>query len=293
MPLFVLAGCQAEPKSATPKSAAPRMQTWEQHIRTRPDTFIQSYRQSLAQNREQLAQQGLATDHAAITAYVDAYLPARTHTLQSTGATAAEQRRLQVESLTNDLVNHGYRRDHFADAAQARRLVRAAAGVYGPSADGASANDDLATFAPTVVIADLDRVDDAADGSSALVYRVVEPIKNAPPSERFIRFTLRGPQAPSPFPPPPQPGEGELRLPGRVALFLSPPRVVGGLSEARGDAYSRITQPMRLEGDRLTPGYHSDIPETTLTRLKAAIRAQVCAPGFVAAGAAGGVSQAC
>ncbi|MEO7814760.1 MAG: hypothetical protein ABIR87_04870 [Sphingomicrobium sp.] len=139
-------------------------------------------------------------------------------------------------------------------------------------------------LAPTVALADLIRVDEPADGSVALVYRVAEPLKNAPAKDRLIRLTFRAPQPPSPFPPP-QPGEGELRLPGRVVLFLSP-RDAGDIDGAN-EFLSRITQPMRLDGELLTPGYHSDAPEITLTRLKAAIREQVCAPGFVAAGTKG------
>ena len=50
---------------------------------------------------------------------------------------------------------------------------------------------------------------------------------------------------------------------------------------------ARFTQPMRLGGEQLTPGYHSDVPEITLTRLRAVIRLQVCAPGYVAVGTKG------
>jgi hypothetical protein len=273
--------------NTAPKPQAPEMQSWEQHIRSRPDTFMQSYQAQLAENRQQLIQQGLVADHAAVRAYVDAYLPAGHYTLQSKGATAAVQRQARVDSLTNNLVNYGYRSAQFADPAQARLLVRAAAGVFGPTAEV-----DLATFAPTVVLADFERADDAADGSSAVIFRVIEPIKNAPATGSQIRLTLQGPQKPSLFPPPPQPGEGELRLPGRVLLLLSPPRLVGGLGAARGDAYSRVTQPMRADGDRLTPGYHSDIPETTLTEVRAAVRRQVCAAGYVPVGVKG-TSLAC
>ena len=162
--------------------------------------------------------------------------------------------------------------------------------MVGPTEVG-HVDGELATFAPTVVIADLFLANDAADGSSTLIYRVVEPIKNAPAKGATIRLTLRTATPPSPFPPPPQPGEGELRLPRRVALFLSPPRAIGGL-RGTGDAYAQFTAPMRLNGEQLAPGFHSDIPEITLTRLRAVVREQVCAKGFVAVGA-GGTSLRC
>ena len=281
--LAMLPACQT-----SPKPVEPTMQMLQRPVRTRPDTFIQSYSQALANDRDQLVAQGLAADHATVRAYVDAYLPAGQYTLQSTGATVAVLRRLRVDSVTNNLIAHGYRRNHLADAAQAKRLVRAAAGVFGASlTDG-----DLATFAPTVAIADLDRVDETADRSTALIYRVVEPIKNAPPKGSEIRVTLRGPQAPSPYPPPPQPGEGEMRMAGRVVLFLAPPRM-RGLVQNSGDSYSRVTQPMRLDGEKLTAGYHSDAPEITLTRLRAVVREQVCAPRFKPVGKPGGTSLSC
>ncbi len=275
--MIMLAACHTVPKPNAPKLAAR-----EQPVRTRPDTFVQSYRESIARTRDALAAKDLEADLAAIRAAVDAHLTGGNYTLQATGANAAVLRRLRVDSMTNSLVTYGYRRVHIADAGQARRLVRATAGVFGsPSNEG-----DIAAVAPTVVLAHLVRVDEPADGSATLVYRVVEPLKNASGKDSLIRLTIRAPHAPSPFPPPPQPGEGELRLPGRAVLFLSPPRGVGEMLGAN-DQYARITQPMRLDGDLLTPGYHSDAPEITLTRLRAVIREQVCAPGFVAAGAKG------
>lgn len=280
--IVMVAACQTKPKPI-----APKLETSEEHIRTRPDTSIQSYGQSIAKTRDELAGKALGADLAAIKAAVDAYLAVGNDRLPATGANAAVMRGLRVDSMTNYLVTNGYRQVQFADAGQARRLVRAIAGVLGaPAGEG-----DIAILAPTVVLADLVRIDEPADGSSTLVYRVVEPLKNAPDKDSLIRLTIRAPQAPSPFPPPPQPGEGELRLPGHAVLFLSPPRAASGMLGA-GDLYARITQPMRLDGERLTPGYHSDAPEITLTRLRAVIREQVCAPGFIAAGAKG-ISLSC
>ena len=282
-PLMIVGACQT-----APKPAAPATQTWEEFVRTRPDTFIQSYEQSIAAMRQQFVSQGLAREHGTIRAYVDAYLPAGNYTLQATGANASVLRRLRVDNVANNLILYGYRAIQFDKPTQAKRLVAAAAGVFGGPSTGA----DLAVFAPTVVVADLDRLDDATDGSSAAIYRSIEPLKNAPAKGVQIRISLRGPTAPSPYPPPPAPGEEDFRWLGRVVLFLSPPRSIGGMRQGSG-RYAKITQPMRVEGERLTPGYHSDIPETTLTKLRAAIRDQVCAPGFVPVGEAGGTSLAC
>lgn len=283
VPIIILTACQTAPKPAAPAS-----QSWEEFKRDRPDTFIASYNQVLEADKQRLIQLGLEKDLKAIRAAVDFHLPPGNYTLQATGANAAILRRLRVENVTNNLVTYGYRVAHFGDTAEAKRLVRAAAGVFG----GPSSDVDLAIFAPTVLVADLERVEDAADGSGTLIYRVIEPLKNAPAKGAEFRLALRGPRPPSPYPPPPQPGEGELQLPGRVVLFLSPPRYAGTGSGPR-QRYARITQPMRVDGEKLTPGYHSDIPETTLTKLKAAIREQVCAPGFVPVGAVGGISQSC
>lgn len=282
--LAMMAACHAVnlPAVASAAVAGPviaPIQLPTQRVRERPDTVVDSYSQSLKNDRALLLAKGLAADHVAIRAIVDANLPLSPYLLQAAGATQAVQRRLRVDSVTNNLLNYGYRRIHFRNAAQVKRLVSAAAGVFGSSADS-----DLATFAPTIAIAELSNAVDAADGSSALVYRVVEAVKNAPAAGKTIRLTLNGPRAPSPFPPPPQPGEGEMRLPGRVVLFLSPQRAIGIHNE---DAYSRITQPMRLDGEKLTAGYHSDAPEITLTRLRAVIRKQVCAASYVAVGARG------
>lgn len=242
------------------------------------DSWISHYVEGKRQETATLFAAGLGADWTVVRRQVERYLPPQSYPGNQAGGQAV-LRAAHVRSTANFLVSGGYRARHMKHPAQARRLARAAARM-------GSSDSDLATVAATVVIADLFLANDAADGSSALIYRVVEPIKNAPAKGAMIRLTLRAATPPSPFPPPPQPGEGELRLPGRVALFLSPPRAIGGL-RGTGDAYVSITAPMRLNSSKLTPGYHSDIPEITLTRLRAVVREQVCAPGFVAVGAAG------
>jgi hypothetical protein len=51
--------------------------------------------------------------------------------------------------------------------------------------------------------------------------------------------------------------------------------------------------PLRLDGQTVQPSYHSGLPETTLARLREALRGQVCAPGYVPVGTVRGQSIRC
>jgi hypothetical protein len=188
------------------------------------------------------------------------------------------------------MVEIGYRARHLVDPSQAANLVRAAASVLG----GPDFETALAIIAPTVVLADLVRVDDKPDDSADLVYRIVEPLKNAPKQGTEIRLGLRGPQ-PNAFPPPPQPGEGEMRTQERVVLYLSAAhlRLLAEVpNPPHTGPYTRLSTPP-VEGERVHPGYHSPAPETTLTRLRGAVRVQVCAPAYLPVGSIGAAPHSC
>lgn len=231
VPMMFLGACQT-----TPKSVVPKMQTWEEHIRDHPSTYIQSTTEHLAAERLRLEQLGLAEDYEAVRELVDAYLPPGNYASQEPGVTAAILRRQRVDSTTVFLIRTGYRARHLAHPVQARTLVRVAASGWNDA-------DALVLASPIVLVADLDRIDRRPDGSSHLVYRVTERIKSAPPIGNEVRLQLNGPMAPVTAPPgappppmpPPNPGMEELTGHKRVVLFLRLPETItrsGGCQRA-------------------------------------------------------------
>ena len=278
-----------------PKPAAPATQTWEEFVRDHPDTFVATREADLAAQRWQLEQAGLAADYLAIRTQVDTHFPPRNYTLHATGAAAAIIRRQEVDSTTVFLVRTGYRARHLDHQAQARTIVRAAASGWGDA-------DALALVSPVVLVADLDRIDRRADNSADLVYRITERIKSAPPLGSEIRLSLNGPMqigtpppgVPQPPPPPPNPGMSELSGHKRVVLFLRVPETI--IRPAVVPVLKQETTlfgPMPVDGERVRPGYHSTTQETTLTALRAAVRAQLCSPGYVPLVNTGGPSERC
>lgn len=285
-PLFaLLAACAAAP---APPPQAQHQQSWEEFVRERPDTFIQSYRASLAEEAARLRGAGLAEDLAFIRAQVDAHLPPGNYTLQATGANAAVLRRLRVDATANRLVRAGYRIRHFASPQQAGSLVSAGADLFGDA-------DALVLFAPIVLVADLDRIDKRPDGSADLVYKVSEAIKSALPVGSEFRLLLNGPMPPidpkpgdpPPPPPPPNPAIWELSGAKRALFFLQPRETVVPPAAVRPEQAATLFAPMPIDGERVLPGYHSGTQETTLAAIRAATRAQLCSPGYapVASGA--------
>lgn len=276
--MMMLGACQT-----APKPVAPATQTWAEFIRDHPDTFIASRDAYLAAQRQQLEQAGLAADYIAVRAQVDAHLPPGNYTMQATGATAAILRRQRIDSTTDFLVRTGYRARHLDHQAQARTIVRAAASGWGDA-------DALALVSPVVLVADLDRIDRRVDNSADLVYRITERIKSAPPLGSEIRLSLNGPMqigtpppgVPQPPPPPPNPGMSELSGHKRVVLFLRLPETIirpAVVPVLKQEA--TLFGPMPVDGERVRPGYHSTTQETTLTAFRAAVRAQLCSPGYV------------
>ncbi|MEO7814761.1 MAG: hypothetical protein ABIR87_04875 [Sphingomicrobium sp.] len=83
--MTMLAACQT-----VPKPAAPRLVTREQQVHARPDTFVQSYRESIARTRDMLVARNLEADIVAIRAAVDVNLTGGDYTLQATGANAVQ-----------------------------------------------------------------------------------------------------------------------------------------------------------------------------------------------------------
>ncbi|MEO6580641.1 MAG: hypothetical protein ABIN83_05770 [Sphingomicrobium sp.] len=222
---------------------------------------------------EPLRAAGLAEDFRAVRAHVDADLPPGNEASVTSGAYLAVLRQARVSSTTNSLVRFGYRAKHFADRGQASRLVRAAAAL-----EGSGTAADAAVSAPTVALADLIRVEDMPDGSVYPVYRVVEPLKQAPPAGTEIRLLLHGARPPLA----PYPNEEDTRTNKHVILLLKPPgSVIGAQGDPAAVLYSRIGQPMVVEGETVI---HNDLPEVTLTKLRATIREQICSPGYVPVG---------
>lgn len=239
----------------------------------RTDGFIASSSASIAGETAGLRAAGLGQDWDAIRALVEAHLPPQDYPLGATGATPAIMRSFHIESTTNFIVRIGYRARHLAHPAQARTIVRAANIVSWDDADA------LVLVSPTVFVADFVGIDRKPDNSADLVYRVREPIKSAPAAGAEFRHPLNGPFAtiipkpgdPPPPPPPPNPAAWELAA-RKAALFFRPG------PGATGNFFG----PMPIEGEKVLPGYHSSTRETTLTSIRAAARAQLCSPGYVA-----------
>ena len=257
---LAIAAIAAAPLAArTPPAPVPRTS----------DNWLQQYGASIAGETAGLRAAGLAADWDAIRPLVARYLRAQTY--PSGSDNHAVLRGFHVATTTNFLVRIGYRARHLAHRAQARTLVRAA--NIGSWDDA----DALVLVSPRLFVADLVRIDRHADNSAELVYRVREPLKSAPPKGSEFRYPLNGPfptvvarpGAPPPPPPPPNPAAWELA--GRQAvLFFRAPTGIGN-----------FFGPMPLDGDRVLPGYHSGTRETTLAAVRAAVRAQLCSPGYV------------
>lgn len=283
-PLPVAVALLAAACAQTPPPQPPvrRQQTWEEFVRERPDTFIQTYRASIDADAARLRAAGLAEDLAYVRAQVDAHLPPGTYTIQSTGATAAVLRQTRVDESANRLVRTGYRKRHFASPQQARSLVSAAADRFGDA-------DALVLFAPIVLVADLDRIDKRPDGSADLVYRISEAIKSAPPLGSEIRLSLNGPMPAvntkpgDPPPPPPIPNFANAELSGskRAIFFLQPSETIVNRANPLPGQPATLFAPMPTDGNRVLPGYHSGTQETTLEAIRATARAQLCSPGYV------------
>lgn len=288
VPMMFLGACQTTPKPATPAT-----QTWEEFIRDHPDTFIESRDQQLLADRLRWERLGMAKDYEAIRAQVDRYLPPGIYTLQASGATAAVLRRQRVESTSLQLIALGYRRQHLEAPAQALSLVGAAASSF--------ANvDALVLLSPIVVIADFDRVDERADGSADLVYRVSETIKAGPAQSSELRLfrngptrTVSAPAAPPPPPPPPNLALQGLDGHARIVLYIQPPETLMSSAAANTSIGRMVFSIMPVDGERVLPGYHSTTAETTLAAVRAAAQAQACSPGYIPVVAGNAPPQSC
>jgi len=279
LPLLLCSACQT-----ASKPSAPAMQTWEEFIRARPSTFIASRTQQLATERQLIERQGLAEEYRQVRALVDAYLPPGDYTMQEPGATAAILRQHRVDSTTVSLLEYGYRASHLAARQQAYSLVRAAASGFGDA-------DSLVLLAPMVLVAELDRVDRRPNNSAYLVYRVTEPIKSAPPVGTEFRLVLSPPFPaivpkpgdPPPPPPPPNPPMLELSRHKNAVFFLRPRQSpIRPRTDEVPDQARTLFGPMPISGEQVMPGYHSGTLPTTLAAIRAAARAQLCSPGYVA-----------
>lgn len=248
--------------------------SWEEYNRRYPDTYIASVDQSHAAARQRLEQAGLAADLAAVRSAVDLHLPPGNYTLQATGATAAILRRQRVDSIAQLLVRLGYGSSDVADPKRAATLVGIAARAYGSSEKG-----DAARLAPTVVLADFVEVvtePPRADGLrfSSLRYRIVEPLKNAPPAGTLIKV----PGGPVHYPDGTQSfstGDLESMRPGRYVLFMAQPKLMRTAGEpAPATTYTRAFGPLREFNGKFVPVGDSDQQEVTLEELRAAIAEQ-------------------
>lgn len=200
---------------------------------------------------------------------VDRYLPVKQYTLHATGATPEILRRQDVEAVAQYLVEIGYRRCHVANEAYAAELIGSAARlVTGPTGEG-----DSARVAPTIVLAEVTGVvqeapDSRGARSMSILYRIVEPLKNAPPAGTVIRVPGFGSINPDGIE---SATAADLvnRRPGRYVLFLSRPRYLLGRTEpAPVHTYRRVLSNLRPLGDRYVPTGDSDQPEITLEELR-------------------------
>lgn len=234
------------------------------------DTWLEHYGQTVAGETAVLRAAGLAADWNHMRPLVAHHLQQQSYSLGSP-ETHAIQRAYHVDTTTNFLVRVGYRPQHLAHPAQARTLVRAANISSWHDADA------LVLLSPVVFVAELVRIDRKPDNSADLVYRVREPIKSAPRIGTEFRHPLNGPfptviaKAGDPPPPPPNPAAWELSSQKAVLFF-------GSASNAIGNYFG----PMPLDGERVLPAYHSLTQETTLASIRAAARAQLCSPGYLA-----------
>ncbi|HEY0629625.1 MAG TPA: hypothetical protein VGD23_09875 [Sphingomicrobium sp.] len=236
------------------------------------DTWLEHYGQTVAGEIAAIRAAGLGADWDRIRPLVAHHLPQQSYSLGSP-ETHAMQRAYHVDTTTNFLVRVGYRPQHLAHPAQARTLVRAANISSWHDADA------LVLVSPVVFVAELVRIDRKPDNSAELVYRVREPIKSAPRIGTEFRHPLNGPFPtvvakdgdPPPPPPPPNPAAWELSNRKAVLFFGSAPGAIGN-----------FFGPMPLDGERVLPSYHSVTRQTTLASIRAAARAQLCSPGYLA-----------
>jgi hypothetical protein len=267
--LFALA---ATATTAGPLAAQTAVSNSPARVARTSDTWLEHYGQSVAGETAVLRAAGLGADWDRIRPLVARHLQQQSYPLGRPEAHAI-QRGYHIDTTTNFLVRVGYRPRHLAHPAQARTLVRAA--NIGSWDDA----DALVLVSPVVFIAELVRIDRKPDNSADLVYRVREPIKSAPPMGTEIRHPLSGPFPtvvakagdPPPPPPPPNPAAWELSNRKAVLFFGSAPSAIGN-----------FFGPMPIDSERVLPGYHSGTRETTLASIRAAARAQLCSPGYMA-----------
>ncbi|MCY7270654.1 MAG: hypothetical protein LH485_01165 [Sphingomonas bacterium] len=288
IPIIALAACQTAPKPAAPAS-----QSWEELKRDRPDTFIASYNQALAADKQRLIQLGLEKDLNAIRAAVDFHLPPGDYTLQATGANATILRRQRVDNIAHLLVGLAYGASAVADAKRAKALVELAARIPSGEEKG-----DAAKLAPTVALVDFVEVvtgapDPAGRRFSTVRYRVVEPLKNSPPAGTLIRMP-GGPTHYADGTMGMSSGDMEMVKPGRYVLYLSRLKMSRiALQSQPVDLYARVFGPLREFGASFVPIGESSHPEVTLDDLRRAIRAQACSEGYVPVGNSAVSPQAC
>ncbi|HVF83742.1 MAG TPA: hypothetical protein VM913_06190 [Sphingomicrobium sp.] len=206
---------------------------------------------------------------------VDRYLPTTHHPLYATGETPEIARRLHVEQTTLWLVNTGYRAVDVTDPWGAERLVRLAAGPFDENKSRA------AQLARTVALAEF--VDVLTEPGkpgirrfSTVRYRIVEPLKNAPPAGTLIRVP-GGPTINPDETSAVSTADLEMVRPGRYILYVSQLKVAAFAPRTTPvDLYGNVFGPLR-EADKLfVPVGESSHPEVTLEDIRGAIREQLC-----------------
>lgn len=284
---LILAACQT-----AGKPAAPTANSWAEHQRDHPDSYIANTEAIIDADRQRLIKLGLERDHRAVRTAVDYHLPPGDYTLRATGATAAILRRQRVDHLTNWLIDLGYGASAVADPGRAKVLVQLAARIGG---DG---KGDAAKLTPTVALAEFVEIVTAAPDAagrrfSTVRYRVIEPLKNAPPAGSLVRM----PGGPTHYPDGTtgmSSGDLEMVRPGRYILYLSQAKMTRTAASPQSvDLYARVFGPLRDTGASFVPVGESSHPEVTLDDLRRAIRDQTCAEDHILVANGASPPQAC
>lgn len=242
---------------------------------------------------ELLRRAGLLADYQAVRAAVDRHLPPANYTNSNIRADAATQRRLRVEQVTQLLVSTlAYRAADVATPQQAKRLVELATTPFGDSKSQAAQLSHTALLAEFVEVS----TEPGPLGTrrfSTIRYRVVEPLKNAPPAGTLIR-TPGGPTINPDGTSSVSTADLESVRPGRYILYLSQRSMVAkSPTPIPVDLYARTFGPLREFDDSFIPVGESSHPEVTLDDIRAAIREQLCLEDHVLAATGDSPPQPC
>lgn len=268
LPLMALAACAPNARTA------PAQISYAEWLKQHPDRTAETIDQTQRADVYALEKAGLGADYAAIRAAVEQHLPPADYTNRNFRADFTTLRRQRVEQTAIWLVRTGYGAVDVADPVRAARLVKLAAPPW---------DDDklrAVELAPTVALAEFVEVvtEPGPPGTrrgSTVRYRILEPLKNAPPKGSLVRIS-GGPTINSDGTVGETVAQTEMRQPGRYVLYLSQRRVaaLSGKSQAV-DFYHSVFGPAREAGGEFVPVGESSLPPVTLDDLRAAVADQL------------------